>query len=163
CYNMPMDVLHVGISMYSPMKYFELAGSGKHIEIVGLGCLRHIGMRFAKAFGTNVTVVSSTARKCKNALENLGADGFLLSTDEDQMQAVMGTMDGIIDTAHTKKIIDTASSSHLILPLIGLLRPNGKLVLLGVIEKPFDLPVFSLIMDICITYINIKKIYCFNY
>lgn len=72
--------------MYSPMKYFGLAGPGKHIGIVGLGGLGHIGVRFAKAFGTKVTVVSSTAGKCKDALENLGADGFLVSTDENQMQ-----------------------------------------------------------------------------
>lgn len=72
--------------MYSPMKYFGLAGPGIHIGIVGLGGLGHIGVRFAKAFGTKVTVVSSTAGKCKDALENLGADGFLVSTDKDQMQ-----------------------------------------------------------------------------
>lgn len=72
--------------MYSPMKYFGLAGPGKHVGIVGLGGLGHVGVRFAKAFGTKVTVVSSTAGKCKDALENLGADGFLVSTDEDQMQ-----------------------------------------------------------------------------
>lgn len=72
--------------MYSPMKYFGLAGPGKHIGIVGLGGLGHIGVRFAKAFGSKVTVVSSTAGKSKDALEIFGADGFLVSTDEDQMQ-----------------------------------------------------------------------------
>lgn len=51
----------------------------------------------------------------------------------------MGTMDGIIDTV---------SASHSIVPLIGLLKPNGKLVLLSATEKPFDLPAFSLIMGI---------------
>lgn len=49
----------------------------------------------------------------------------------------MGTMDGIIDTV---------SASHSISPLIGLLKSNGKLVLLGATEKPFDLSAFSLIM-----------------
>lgn len=51
----------------------------------------------------------------------------------------MGTMDGIIDTV---------SASHSILPLIGLLKSNGKLVLLGATEKPFDLHSFSLIIGI---------------
>ncbi|KAJ4914091.1 putative cinnamyl alcohol dehydrogenase 6 [Raphanus sativus] len=130
-------LLCAGISMYSPMKYFGLAGPGKHVGIVGLGGLGHIGVRFAKAFGSKVTVVSSTAGKSKDALENFGADGFLVSTDEDQMQGAMGTMDGIIDTV---------SASHPILPLVGLLKPNGKLVLLGAMEKPFDLHAFSLIL-----------------
>lgn len=49
----------------------------------------------------------------------------------------MGTMDGIIDTV---------SASHSIIPFIGLLKPNGKLVLLGATDKPFDIPALSLIM-----------------
>ena len=43
------------------------------------------------------------------------------------VQAAMGTLDGIIDTV---------SASHPLLPLIGLLKTNGKLVLVGAPEKP---------------------------
>ncbi|KAI9166110.1 hypothetical protein LWI28_026398 [Acer negundo] len=57
--------------------------------------------------------------------------------DPDQMQAAVGTMDGIIDTV---------SAVHPILPLISLLKSQGKLVMVGVPEKPLELPVFSLIM-----------------
>ncbi|KAK2656640.1 hypothetical protein Ddye_009692 [Dipteronia dyeriana] len=49
----------------------------------------------------------------------------------------MGTLDGIIDTV---------SASHPLLPLIGLLKTNGKLVLVGVPDKPPELPVFPLLM-----------------
>ncbi|KAI7994245.1 putative mannitol dehydrogenase [Camellia lanceoleosa] len=49
----------------------------------------------------------------------------------------MGTMDGIIDTV---------SAPHPLLPLIGLLKSHGKLVLVGLPEKPLELPVFPLIM-----------------
>ena len=49
----------------------------------------------------------------------------------------MGTLDGIIDTV---------SATHPLLPLLGLLKCNGKLVLLGVPEKPFELPAFPLIL-----------------
>lgn len=48
-------------------------------------------------------------------------------------QAATGTMDGIIDTV---------SASHPILPLIGLLKPHGNLVMVGAPEKPLELPVF---------------------
>lgn len=78
--------------MYSPLKYFGLAGPGKHVGIVGLGGLGHVGVRFAKAFGTKVTVVSSTAGKSEDALENLGADDFLISTNEEQMQVILKTI-----------------------------------------------------------------------
>ncbi|KAJ9670315.1 hypothetical protein PVL29_026698 [Vitis rotundifolia] len=52
------------------------------------------------------------------------------------MQAALGTMDGILDTV---------SAIHPLLPLLGLLKNNGKLILLGVPEKPHELPAFSLI------------------
>lgn len=64
----------------------------------------------------------------------------------------MGTMDGIIDTV---------SASHPILPLVGLLKPNGKLVLLGAMEKPFDLHAFSLILGMHITLTSSHYIHMF--
>ncbi|KAJ0039721.1 hypothetical protein Pint_27732 [Pistacia integerrima] len=73
----------------------------------------------------------------KEALEHLGADLFLVSRDPEQMQAAMGTMDGIIDTV---------SFVHPILPLISLLKTNGKLILVGIPEKPLELPVFPLVL-----------------
>lgn len=49
----------------------------------------------------------------------------------------MGTIDGIIDTV---------SAMHPLVPLIGLLKTNGKLVLVGAPEKPLELPAFPLLM-----------------
>ncbi|KAI5325005.1 hypothetical protein L3X38_034078 [Prunus dulcis] len=48
--------------------------------------------------GITVTVVSSSPSKQKEAVERLGADSFLVSHDQEQLEAAMGTMDGIIDT-----------------------------------------------------------------
>lgn len=49
----------------------------------------------------------------------------------------MGTLDGIIDTV---------SAVYPLLPLIGLLKSHGKLVMVGAPEKPLELPVFPLLM-----------------
>ena len=43
-------------------------------------------------------------------------------------------------------IIDTVSAMHPLLPLIGLLKSQGKLVMVGAPEKPLELPVFPLLM-----------------
>ena len=43
-------------------------------------------------------------------------------------------------------IIDTVSAQHPLLPLIGLLKSHGKLVMVGAPEKPLELPVFPLLM-----------------
>ncbi|XP_059640571.1 8-hydroxygeraniol dehydrogenase-like [Cornus florida] len=139
--NLPLDsgapLLCAGITTYSPLRYFELDKPGMHVGVVGLGGLGHVAVKFAKAFGVKVTVISTSPNKKKEAIEHLGADAFLVSRDPDEMQAAMGTMDGIIDTV---------SAVHPILPLIGLLKSHGKLVLVGVPEKPLELPVFPLLM-----------------
>ncbi|KAI5325038.1 PREDICTED: probable [Prunus dulcis] len=139
--NMPLDagapLLCAGITVYSPLKYFGLAEPGKHVGIVGLGGLGHVGVKFAKALGAKVTVISTSPSKKDEALNQLGAHSFLVSSDQDQMQAAMGTLDGIIDTV---------SAVHPIVPLIGLLKSHGKLILLGAPEKPLELPVFPLIV-----------------
>ncbi|XP_054824667.1 probable mannitol dehydrogenase [Prosopis cineraria] len=137
---LPLDaaapLLCAGITVYSPLRYFGLDKPDLHVGVVGLGGLGHMAVKFAKAFGAKVSVISTSPNKKKEAVEHLGADYFVVSHDQDQMQAVMGTFDGIIDTV---------SAMHPLLPLIGLLKPNGKLVLVGAPEKPLELPVFPLL------------------
>ncbi|KAH7520411.1 hypothetical protein FEM48_Zijuj08G0141000 [Ziziphus jujuba var. spinosa] len=49
----------------------------------------------------------------------------------------MGAFDGILDTV---------SDVHSISPLTGLLKSQGKLVLVGIPDKPLELPIFPLVM-----------------
>lgn len=139
--NLSLDgaapLLCAGITVYSPLKYFGLDKPGLHVGVVGLGGLGHVAVKFAKALGVKVTVISTSPNKKKEAIEHLGADSFLVSRDQDQMQAAMGTMDGIIDTV---------SVLHPLVPLFGLLKSHGKIVMVGAPEKPLEVPAFSLIM-----------------
>ena len=48
----------------------------------------------------------------------------------------MGTLDGIIDTV---------SAVHPLVPLAGLLKSHGKLVMVGAPDKPLEVAAFSLI------------------
>ncbi|KAF8411812.1 hypothetical protein HHK36_004371 [Tetracentron sinense] len=124
--NLPLDagapLLCAGITVYSPLKYYGLSEPGTHLGVVGLGGLGHMAVKFAKAFGVKVTVISTSPSKEMEAIQHLGADSFLVSRDPNQMQAAVGTMDGIIDTV---------SAHHSLLPLIDLLKTNGKLVMVG--------------------------------
>uniref|UniRef100_A0A803QBP7 mannitol dehydrogenase n=1 Tax=Cannabis sativa TaxID=3483 RepID=A0A803QBP7_CANSA len=139
--TLPLDaaapLLCAGITVYSPLKYFGLDKPGLHVGIVGLGGLGHVAVKFAKALGAKVTVISTSPNKRQEAIESLGADSFLVSRDQEQLQAAIGSMDGIIDTV---------SAVHPLLPLIGLLKPHGKLIMVGAPEKPLELPVFPLLM-----------------
>lgn len=53
------------------------------------------------------------------------------------MQAAMGTMD---------YIIDTISAVHSLNSLLGLLKLNGKLVTVGLPNKPLELSIFPIVM-----------------
>ncbi|CAL9001933.1 unnamed protein product [Prunus brigantina] len=139
--NLPLEsaapLLCAGVTTYSPLRYYGLDKPGMHVGVVGLGGLGHVAVKFAKAMGVRVTAISTSPSKKEEAIKRLQADSFLVSREQDQMLAAMGTMDGIIDTV---------SAVHPILPLIRLLKTNGKLVVLGAPEKPHELPVFPLLM-----------------
>ncbi|KAG0483998.1 hypothetical protein HPP92_012082 [Vanilla planifolia] len=130
-------LLCAGITVYSAMRYFGLDRPGLRLGVVGLGGLGHVAVRFAKALGVTVSVISTSPRKEKEAIELIGADSFILSTNEEQMKMENGSMDGIIDTV---------SAAHPVAPLIHLLKTDGKLVLVGPSKEPMEMPPISLIM-----------------
>jgi len=88
--SLPLDaagpLLCAGVTVYSPLRHFGLDKPGMNIGVVGLGGLGHMAVKFAKAFGAKVTVISTSPNKEKEAIEHLGADKFLVSRDPDQMQ-----------------------------------------------------------------------------
>lgn len=139
--NLPSDatapLLCAGITVYSPMKYYGMSEPGKHLGVAGLGGLGHVAVKFGKAFGLKVTVISTSLKKESEAINRLGADSFLVSSDLEKMKAAMGTMDFIIDTI---------SAVHPLYPLLSLLKLNGKLITVGLPDKPLELPIFPLVI-----------------
>ncbi|CAN6210679.1 unnamed protein product [Urochloa humidicola] len=129
-------LLCAGVTVFSPMVQYGLNSPGKHLGVVGLGGLGHLGVKFGKAFGMKVTVISTSPAKSEEALGRLGADAFLVSRDADQMRAAAGTMDGVIDTV---------SAGHPVAPLLELLKPMGQMVVVGAPAEPLQVPAFSLI------------------
>ena len=88
--SMPLDstapLLCAGITVFSPLKFFGLAEPGLHVGVVGLGGLGHMAVKFAKAFGVHVTVISTSPDKKDEAINRLGADSFVVSRDPQQME-----------------------------------------------------------------------------
>ena len=60
---------------------------GFKLGVVGLGGLGHMAVKFGKAMGLEVTVISTSDHKKQEALEVLKADHFLISKNEKEMQA----------------------------------------------------------------------------
>jgi len=79
-------LLCAGVTVYSPMVGYGLNAPGKRLGVVGLGGLGHMAVKFAKAFGMAVTVISSSPGKREEAIGRLGADEFLVSRDPEQMK-----------------------------------------------------------------------------
>jgi uncharacterized zinc-type alcohol dehydrogenase-like protein len=127
-------LLCAGITTYSPLRYWNI-GKGHKIAIVGLGGLGHMGVKFGVAFGAEVTVLSTSAKKAEDA-KKLGAHHFVVTSDPEQMKAVAGTFDFILDTV---------SADHDLNVYLGLLKTNGTHVCVGVPTKPAEIAAFSII------------------
>ncbi|XP_059286582.1 probable cinnamyl alcohol dehydrogenase 1 isoform X1 [Lycium ferocissimum] len=115
-------LLCAGITVYTPMIRHNMNQPGKSLGVVGLGGLGHLAVKFGKAFGLNVTVFSTSISKREEALKLLGADNFVISSDEQQMTALSKSFDFIINTASGDIPFD---------PYLSLLKTAGTLVLVG--------------------------------
>ena len=113
-------LLCAGITTYSPLRHFGVK-EGDKVAVVGLGGLGHMGMKFAKAMGAHVTILSHSPSKREAALE-LGADDFVATGDENAFKENANRFDFILDTV---------SADHDFNAYLGLLRLNGKMVLVG--------------------------------
>ncbi|KAG4984442.1 hypothetical protein JHK87_029191 [Glycine soja] len=122
-------LLCAGVTVYSPLVHFGLKESGLRGGILGLGGVGHMGVKIAKALGHHVTVISSSDKKKQEALEHLGADQYLVSSDATAMQEAADSLDYIIDTVPV---------GHPLEPYLSLLKLDGKLILMGVINTPLQ-------------------------
>jgi cinnamyl-alcohol dehydrogenase len=72
--------------VYAPMVRHKMNQPGKSLGVIGLGGLGHMAVKFGKAFGLNVTVLSTSLSKKEEALSLLGADRFVVSSDQEEMK-----------------------------------------------------------------------------
>lgn len=127
-------LLCAGITTYSPMRYHEV-GKGKKVGVVGLGGLGHMGVKFAHALGAHTVVFTTSPKKKEDALR-LGADEVVLSSDANQMARHAFSFDFILDCV---------SAEHDINALLGMLKRDGNLTLVGAPEKPMPVAAFAII------------------
>ena len=128
-------LLCAGITTYSPLRHWKV-GKGTRVGVLGLGGLGHMAVKIAVAMGAEVTMLSHTAAKEKDA-KRLGAHKFVLTSDEAQTNTVTGYFDFILDTV---------SAVHDYNFFLGLLRTNGTMVCVGVPPAPATVPAMNLIM-----------------
>jgi alcohol dehydrogenase (NADP+) len=127
-------LLCAGITTYSPLRYWEI-GAGHRVGVVGLGGLGHMAVKFAAAFGAEVTLLSTSPAKQSDAIR-LGASRFVLTTEREQLRSVRHYFDFIIDTV---------SAPHDYNAYLKMLKTNGTLICVGVPPTPAAIKGFNLI------------------
>ncbi len=122
-------LLCAGITTYSPLRHWRV-GKGQKVGIVGLGGLGHMGVKFARAFGAEVVLFTTSPSKVADA-KQLGANSAVISTDPEQMNQHLASFDFILDTVSAPHNLDAYTS---------LLKRDGTLCLVGVPDHPHPSP-----------------------
>lgn len=128
-------LLCAGITTYSPMIHYGIK-KGHKVAVLGLGGLGHMAVKFGKAMGCEVTVLTRSSGKEETA-KGLGASKVLITTNKDALTAANRTFDFIIDTVSAKHDINAITS---------LLKTDGTLIIVGGVPEYLDLSTFSLIL-----------------
>lgn len=137
--GIPLDraapLLCAGITTYSPMRHYGVK-AGDKLAVVGLGGLGHMAVKFGRALGANVTVLSTSESKRDDALA-LGAHDFESTRDAGTFEKLAAQFDFIIDTV---------SAPHDYNAYLSLLKTDGCMILLGVPDQPSPVGAGALIM-----------------
>lgn len=129
-------LLCAGITTYSPLKFAGVT-KGTKVAVAGLGGLGHLGVKFAVAFGAEVTMLSTSPSKEADA-KKLGAHNFVLINDKEQLKKYQGYFD---------VILNTVSANHSYTTYLNLLALNGKMLIVGLPPKASEVPAGNLLTN----------------
>jgi alcohol/geraniol dehydrogenase (NADP+) len=123
-----------GITVFNPLAAYSKPTS--RVGIVGIGGLGHMAVKFAAAFGCDVTAFTSRDGKFDEA-RGFGANHVLVSGDSAAIKKLAGTIDLLIVTVNVPLDWDA---------MIGMLAPNGRMHVVGAVLQPIPVPVFALLL-----------------
>ena len=127
-------LLCAGITTYSPLRQWNCK-KGDRVGVVGLGGLGHMAVKLAASMGAEVTVLSTSRSKEADA-RRLGAGAFEITRDAT-------TFEKLARRFHL--IIDAISAAHDYNAYLGMVRPQGALVLVGIPPEPSPVAASSVV------------------
>ncbi|MEV1203725.1 NAD(P)-dependent alcohol dehydrogenase [Microbispora rosea] len=113
-------LLCAGVTVWEPLHALGV-GPGSRVAVAGLGGLGHLAVKMAVALGATASVISRSPDKADDA-RRLGAHGFIVSTDPEQLASARDGFD---------VVIDTISTSHDLSPYLRLVALDGTLSHIG--------------------------------
>jgi alcohol/geraniol dehydrogenase (NADP+) len=123
-----------GITVFSPLSMYGKPTD--RVGIIGIGGLGHMAVKFAAAYGCDVTAFTSSEKTFDDA-KRFGAHHVVISKDSAAIKKLGGSLDLLISTVNVRLDWDA---------LIGTLAPNGRLHVVGAVLEPIPVAAFSLIM-----------------
>lgn len=123
-----------GVTVFAPLAMH--AKPTYRVGIIGIGGLGHMAVKFAAAYGCDVTAFTSSESKFDEA-KGFGANHVVSSRDSAAIKKLAGSLDMLISTVNVKIDWDA---------MIGALAPHGRLHVVGAVLEPIPVAAFSLIM-----------------
>ena len=123
-----------GVTVFAPLAMYAKPTS--RVGIIGIGGLGHMAVKFAAAYGCDVTAFTSSESKFEEA-KGFGAHHVVATRDSAAIKKLAKSFDLLISTVNVPLDWDT---------MIGALAPNGRLHVVGAVLEPIPVAAFSLIM-----------------
>jgi uncharacterized zinc-type alcohol dehydrogenase-like protein len=124
-----------GVTVFAPLHMYATPTS--RVGIIGIGGLGHMAVKFAAAYGCEVTAFTSSENKFAEA-KGFGANHVVSSRDPAAIGKLAGSLDLVISTVNVPLDWDA---------MIGTLAPYGRLHIVGAVLEPIPVGAFSLIMQ----------------
>jgi uncharacterized zinc-type alcohol dehydrogenase-like protein len=123
-----------GITVFSPLAMHATPTS--RVGVIGIGGLGHMALKFAAAYGCDVTAFTSSENKFDEA-KGFGANHVVSSRNSDAIKKLAGTLDLLISTVNVPIDWDA---------MINTLAPSGRLHVVGAVTQPIPVSAFALIL-----------------
>ncbi len=123
-----------GITVFNPLSMF--ATPLNRVGVVGIGGLGHMAVKFAAAYGCDVTAFTSKQSKFDEA-RGFGAQHVVATGDQEAIAKLEKTLDLLIVTVNVQLDWDG---------LIASLAPNGRMHIVGAVLEPIPVSIFPLLM-----------------
>lgn len=130
-------ILCAGVATYKALKESE-ARPGQYVVISGIGGLGHVAVQYAKAMGLHVIAVDVQPDKLALARQ-LGADEAVDASDGQAVRTIRKQFGG----AHA--VLVTAASIAAFQQALGMLRPGGTCVPVGLPAGSMEIPLLNLV------------------
>jgi D-arabinose 1-dehydrogenase-like Zn-dependent alcohol dehydrogenase len=130
-------LLCAGVTTFNPLRQSG-ARPGDLVAIQGIGGLGHLGVQYAAKMGFNTVAIARGKDKEAEARE-LGAHHYIDAASQD-VGAALQALGG------ARVVLTTVTNAVAMGAAVGGLRPNGKLIIVGISQEPLEVSTLQIVL-----------------